>query len=110
MSIHAPGEIQVDAKDGYRAVCHCGWKQPQWTMDFDEVFAAYRGHVEEALGPDAYYRAGVACRNCGAEDVQSVLIGIPVGDTTNRCATCGTASLVPCNDVHRDHSWGRSGF
>jgi hypothetical protein len=84
-----------------RASCRCGWigewRGGELHAMHRHVRSEYREHVEAALGPDAYYAAPVACRNCGAEQEQPILVGTYV--TSNPCARCGTTMLSPNNDA-----------
>jgi hypothetical protein len=82
--------------------CDCGWQGGQhWLHETSEAAAKasrdYRVHVEEALGAEAYYTTSVACRNCGSEHDQGVLIGTHI--TSSPCARCGTTMLNPRNDA-----------
>lgn len=77
--------------------CACGWQSDTATYYTVEHDAAYDAHVIAALGVDAYYTAGAACRNCGHEQTATVLIGRSV--RTTHCERCATDNLVPRNDV-----------
>lgn len=82
--------------------CECGWEGTERSTsdDFaahDLAFRDYRAHIEEALGASAYYSTTVACRNCGSEHEQGVLIGTHVTSAT--CSNCGTRMLQPSNDA-----------
>lgn len=108
MSLHADmtGCEHTD-RDGkrevfWRARCECGWAgEAHSTSALSEAAKVaklnYRAHVEEALGAQAYYSAPVACKNCGSEHEQGVLIGTHV--TSERCTRCGTTMLTPSNDA-----------
>jgi hypothetical protein len=85
-----------------RGVCDCGWEGP-WhaTGSSDELaHRDYRQHVEAALGAGAYYEADVACRNCGSEHRQGVLVGTFVQSAV--CSRCAAKMLDPNNDVWRE--------
>jgi hypothetical protein len=98
MSIHSH-EREYDKPGGWITRCACGW---QGTHDQSVTLAEaqYRTHIEESLGGDAYYSAPVACRNCGSEHEQGVLLGTHV--TSNPCARCGTTMLNPNNEAWHD--------
>lgn len=82
--------------------CRCGWTS-ETTHDGHPPNAAraaredYRMHVEQAMGVDAYYTAPVACRNCGSEHEQGVLLGTYVCSAD--CIRCGMNMLSPRNDA-----------
>lgn len=92
--------------------CECGWQGAEFsTSDFSEAadlaHREYREHVEAELGAMAYYDASAACRNCGSEHVQPVVVGTHV--TSAACVRCGTRMLNPRNaawDESREHSKG----
>lgn len=91
---------------GWRGTCACGW-EGEWHREStlvaaDRAQADYLDHVEGALGPNAYYGASVACRNCGSRHEQPVLVGTHV--TSNDCINCGTSMLQPDNET-----WDESG-
>jgi hypothetical protein len=84
-----------------RVICDCGYIGP-WrggeTLAMHALLRIdYREHAEAALGADAYYSAPVACRNCGSEHEQPVLIGTYADSAP--CARCGTRMLEPNNDA-----------
>ncbi len=57
----------------------------------------YVEHVEEALGAGAYYMAGVACRNCGSEHDQKLVIGTDIREGT--CTRCGSRGKLRANNA-----------
>lgn len=82
--------------------CDCGWEGERYWLHLTSEAAhrarlEYRNHVEDVLGAEAYYDASVACRNCGSEHVQGVLLGTHV--TSGACSRCGTTMLQPRNDT-----------
>jgi len=98
MSLHSETR-EYDAKNGWRTICVCGW-EGTWhdaRRGTDGCHRDYREHVEDALGAAAYYDANVACRNCGSEHSQGVVVGTHV--TAAACARCGTVMLSPRNEA-----------
>ena len=80
--------------------CVCGWQHGEWvpsSRGSDSSHAAYRRHVEDALGPDAYINVAVACKNCGSVHEQGILVGTHT--MMNPCVRCGTAMLTPDNEA-----------
>lgn len=94
MSLHT--QDRACESDGWITRCACGWVGDH-SPTHSVAERQYREHVEEALGADAYYSAPVACRNCGSEHEQGVLVGTHV--TVNPCVRCGTVMLNPSNDA-----------
>lgn len=101
MSLHV-SEINCSSNDDGRivwvAACSCGWTSDEYDGGNHALARrAYREHVEEVLGVDAYYQAPVSCRNCSSEHTQGVLMGTQV--TSENCTHCGVSMLSPNNDA-----------
>jgi hypothetical protein len=108
MSLHCDTTAcgSIDGRIYWQGGCECGWlgeRHGDSPNTLDNASAAhrdYKTHVEDALGAEAYYTANVACRNCGSEHEQSILIGTQV--TSGKCIRCGTGMLQPSNDAWRE--------
>jgi hypothetical protein len=101
MSLHSKRRNGGDGKGNVIASCLCGWSET--VPNGDKAHVAYREHIEAALGANGYYFAAVCCSNCGTEGMQNILVGVRVASEHTHCATCGNATLIPCNEHYRDH-------
>lgn len=120
MSLHAilHGCGHVDRDVGrdvfWQAACECGWEGEPIFLSVDSEAASktrrhYRHHIEEVLGAEGYYTAPMACRNCGVEQEQGILVGTHV--TSNPCARCGTTMIEPNNEAwHEGRERSRDWF